>query len=62
MTGNKENHQDQGVMPQGLSARRRVYDVGMRTLIYVAAAIVVALLLLRPRLDKQDAAGKEADA
>lgn len=25
-------------------------------------AIVVALLLLRPRLDKQDAAGKEADA
>ena len=45
MTGNKENHQDQGVMPQGLSARRRVYDVGMRTLIYVAAAIVVALLV-----------------
>ena len=45
MTDNKENHQDQGVMPQGLSARRRVYDVGMRTLIYVAAAIVVALLV-----------------
>ncbi len=43
MTGNKENRQDQG--PQGLSARRKVYDVGMRTLIYVAAAIVVALLI-----------------
>ena len=43
MTGNKENRRDQG--PQGLSARRKVYDVGMRTLIYVAAAIVVALLI-----------------
>ncbi len=45
MTGNKENPQAQGIAPQGLSARRRVYDVGMRTLIYVAAAIVVALLV-----------------
>ena len=31
--------------PQGLSARRRAYNAGMRTLIYIAAAIVVALLV-----------------
>ena len=30
---------------QGLSTRRRIYDVGMRSLIYIAAAIVVALLV-----------------
>ena len=30
---------------QGLSARRRIYNVGMRTLIYIAAAVVVALLV-----------------
>ena len=45
MTGNKENRQAQGSAPQGLSTRRRVYNIGMRTLIYVAAAIVVALLV-----------------
>ena len=31
--------------PQGLSPRRRAYNTGMRTLIYIAAAIVVALLV-----------------
>ena len=30
---------------KGLSPRRRVYEVGMRALIYAAAALVVALLL-----------------
>ena len=44
MVGNKEI-QIQGSAPHGLSTRRRVYNVGMRALIYVAAAVVVALLI-----------------
>ena len=35
----------QKAMNQGLSARRKAYNTGMRTLIYIAAAIVVALLV-----------------
>ena len=35
----------QQAMNQGLSARRKAYNTGMRTLIYIAAAIVVALLI-----------------
>ena len=35
----------QQAMNQGLSARRKAYNTGMRTLIYIAAAIVVALLV-----------------
>ena len=45
MTGIKETPQDQRSTPQGLSTSRKVYNVGMRTLIYIAAAIVVALLV-----------------
>ena len=35
----------QAVKAQGLSPRRRAYEIGMRTLIYLAAGLVVALLL-----------------
>lgn len=35
----------QVVKAQGLSPRRRAYEIGMRTLIYLAAGLVVALLL-----------------
>ena len=35
----------QQAMNQGLSARRKAYNTGMRALIYIAAAIVVALLV-----------------
>ena len=35
----------QQAMKQGLSAKRRAYNTGMRTLIYIAAALVVALLV-----------------
>ena len=45
MSGNKENRPAQGSAAQGLSARRRLYNGGMRALIYIAAAIVVALLV-----------------
>ena len=45
MTGIKETPQDQRSTPQGLSTSRKVYNVGMRTLIYIAAVIVVALLI-----------------
>ena len=31
--------------PQGLSASRKIYNTGMRTLIYIAAAVVVVLLV-----------------
>ena len=31
--------------PQGLSASRKIYNMGMRTLIYIAAAVVVVLLV-----------------
>ena len=41
----KELPQEQRSMAQGLSARRRLYNGGMRALIYIAAAIVVALLV-----------------
>ena len=40
-----ENVNNQLVMDQGLSASRKVYNGVMRILIYVAAAIVVALLI-----------------
>ena len=40
-----ENVNNQLVMDQGLSASRKVYNGVMRALIYVAAAIVVALLI-----------------
>ena len=35
----------QQAMKQGLSAKRRAYNTGMRTLIYIAAVLVVALLV-----------------
>ena len=41
----RELSQEQRSMAQGLSARRRLYNGGMRALIYIAAAIVVALLV-----------------
>ena len=41
MTSNKERPQE----AWGLSAGRRAYNAGMRALIYIAAAIVVALLI-----------------
>ena len=31
--------------PEGLSLRRRTYEVGMRTLLYVGAGITCALLV-----------------
>ena len=45
MSSIKESPQAQGGAAQGLSAGRRAYNAGMRTLIYIAAAIVVALLV-----------------
>ena len=44
-SNHKAIRQSQRGAVQGLSARRRIYNVGMRTLIYIAAAIVVALLV-----------------
>ena len=43
-SNHKAIRQSQRGPAQGLSTRRRIYDVGMRSLIYIAAAIVVALL------------------
>ena len=43
-SNHKAIRQSQRGAVQGLSTRRRIYDVGMRSLIYIAAAIVVALL------------------
>ena len=45
MSSNQERPQDQRNWAQGLSASRRAYNTGMRALIYIAAAIVVALLI-----------------
>ena len=45
MDSSKERPLDRRSMAQGLSARRRAYNAGMRALIYIAAAIVVALLI-----------------
>ena len=45
MSSNKERPQTQRNWAQGLSASRRAYNTGMRALIYIAAAIVVALLI-----------------
>ena len=45
MNSNKERPQAQRNWAQGLSASRRAYNTGMRALIYIAAAIVVALLI-----------------
>ena len=46
MSSNQAIQKSRRGAAQGLSARRRIYNVGMRTLIYIAAAIVVALLVL----------------
>ena len=45
MSSNQAIQKSRRGAAQGLSARRRIYNVGMRTLIYIAAAIVVALLI-----------------
>ena len=45
MSSNQAVQKSRRGAAQGLSARRRIYNVGMRTLIYIAAAIVVALLV-----------------
>ena len=45
MSSIKESPQARTGASQGLSASRRAYNMGMRTLIYIAAAIVVALLV-----------------
>ena len=45
MSSNQAIQKSRRGAAQGLSARRRIYDVGMRSLIYIAAAIVVALLV-----------------
>ncbi len=45
MTGNKEFPANQKSGTHGLSASRRAYNTGMRALIYIAAAMVVALLV-----------------
>ena len=45
MSGIKESSQAQTGASQGLSASRRAYNMGMRTLIYIAAAVVVVLLV-----------------
>ena len=45
MTGNKKFPANQKSGTHGLSARRRAYNTGMRALIYIAAAMVVALLV-----------------
>ena len=45
MTGKNKPHPEQRGGAGSLSASRKVYNVGMRALIYAAAAIVVALLI-----------------
>ena len=45
MSSIKESSQARTGASQGLSASRRAYNMGMRTLIYIAAAIVVVLLV-----------------
>ena len=45
MSSNQAIQKSRRGAAQGLSARRRIYNVGMRSLIYIAAAIVVALLV-----------------
>ena len=45
MSSNQAIQKSRRGAAQGLSARRKIYNVGMRTLIYIAAAIVVALLV-----------------
>ena len=45
MSSNQAIQKSRRGAAQGLSARRRIYNVGMRTLLYIAAAIVVALLV-----------------
>ena len=45
MSSNQAIQKSRRGAAQGLSARRRLYNVGMRTLIYIAAAVVVALLV-----------------
>ena len=45
MSSNQAIQKSRRGAAQGLSARRRIYNVGMRTLIYIAAAVVVALLV-----------------
>ena len=45
MSSIKESPQARPGASQGLSASRRAYNMGMRTLIYIAAAIVVVLLV-----------------
>ena len=45
MSGIKESPQARTGASQGLSASRRAYNMGMRTLIYIAAAVVVVLLV-----------------
>ena len=36
---------EHGSITQGLSPRRKAYDITMRTLLYVSAAIICALLV-----------------
>ena len=45
MSSNQATARDQRGAAQGLSLRRRVYNAGMKSLIYISAALVVALLL-----------------
>ena len=45
MSSIKESPQARTGASQGLSASRRAYNMGMRTLIYIAAAVVVVLLV-----------------
>ena len=45
MSSNQAVQKSRRGAAQGLSARRRIYNVGMRALIYIAAAVVVALLV-----------------
>ena len=45
MANIKKNPQEPGSTVQGLSASRKVYNVGLRALIYIAAGLVVALLV-----------------
>ena len=45
MSSNQAIQKSRRGAAQGLSARRRIYNVGMRALIYIAAAVVVALLV-----------------
>ncbi len=45
MTDKKETHLGLRDEAKGLSASRRIYNMGMRTVIYISAIIVVALLI-----------------